>query len=476
MDSDRSVTLFISYAHADEGLKLQLEKHLTPLRRNGVIERWSDHQIEAGQDWAHEIDRNLKTADIILLLVSPDLLFSEYCTGVELKEAMKRHHSNEAIVVPVILKSCNWDLMEFGKLQAVPREGKAVSTWPDKDEAFTDVTARIGELAQGLLERREKARDARQAAAARYKAEVEEALSDGDIAPLELKTLNDLRIELNMTPEVAETIRDNAYKPLREYQSKLAQYREDLAETIQREYPPSERTKIDLKQRQRKLGLKAEDAERLEAELLAAADIHHRAQLAAGETATQRARAESERQAHAEADGRVRAADEQQRQAAEEVKKLAAERALAALEAAELKARRQTEKSERRLAEEERQHQAATQQALPPAAPPWRAPAGADASHAAKLRDRPVSPAPGLAVAAPIGATATDRLKFAGIGAVVVAIASFLPTLVVDRVDAADFVLGAAMFGAIVGAVSTSYRWVNGFAVFMFLVAMVAES
>lgn len=388
---------------------------------------------------------------------------------------MKRHHRNEAIVLPVILKSCNWDLMEFGKLQAVPRDGKAVSTWPDKDEAFTDVTARIGELAQGLLEQREKARDARQAAAARYKAEVEEALSDGDIAPLELKTLIDLRIELNLTPEVAETIRDNAYKPLREYQSKLAQYREDLAETIQREYPPSERTKIDLKQRQRKLGLKADDAERLEAELLAAAEINHQAQLAAGETATHHARAEADRQAQAEADGRARAVDEQQREAAEEVKKLAAEQAR---EAAELRARREAEKSERRLAEEERQRQAAatTQQAQRPVEPPWRGPAGADASHAAELRDRPVSPPPGPGVAAPIGATATGRLKFAGIGAVVVATASFLPTLVVDRVDAADFVLGAAMFGAIVGAVSTSFRWVNGFAVFMFLVAVFAES
>ena len=463
MNSDRSVTLFISYAHADEALKLQLEKHLTPLRLNGVIERWSDHQIEAGQDWAHEIDRNLKTADIILLLVSPDLLFSDYCTGVELKEAMKRHHSNEAIVVPVILKSCKWDLMEFGKIQAVPREGKAVSNWPDKDEAFTDVTARIGELAKGLLEQREKARDARQAAAARYKAEVEEALSDGDIAPLELKTLNDLRIELNMTLEVAETIRDNAYKPLREYQGKLAQYREDLAETIKREYPPSERTKIDLKQRQRKLGLKAEDAEGLEAELLAAADINHRAQLAAGETATQRARAEAERQAQAEADGRAREADEQQRQAAQETEKLAAEQAR---EAAELKARRQAEKSERRLAEEEREHQAAIQQALPPAAPASRGPAGADASRPAEQRDRPTGPAPGLAVAAAIGAPATARLKFAGIGAVVCAIALFLPTM-----NAGGFVLGAAI-GAIVGAISRSFRWITGFAFLIFLVSM----
>ena len=453
MDGDSSVTLFISYAHADEGLKLQLEKHLTPLRRNGVIEKWSDHQIQPGQNWAQEIDRNLKTADIILLLVSPDLLFSDYCTGVELKEAMRRHDNGEAIVVPVILKSCKWDLMEFGKLQAVPKDGRAVATWPDKDEAFTDVTARIGERAQGLLEQRKQARDARQAAAARYKAEVEEALSDGTIAPLEVKTLNDRRVELGLTPEEAETIKDTAYKPLREYQGKLAQYQEDLAETIKREFPLSERTKVDLKQRQRKLGLKAEDAARLEQEQLAAAEVNHRAQQIAGAAATPGAHAGAEQWA------------------VKEVGRKAAEQAR---EAAELKARRQAEKAERRHVEDERQRQAASQQAHRQAEPPLRPPPAAGASRPAERRDRPVTAAPAPAVAAPISVpvTATDRLKFAGIGAVVCAAASILPTLVVYGADAEDFVLGSVALGAILGAGSTSYRWIGGLAVLLFLSAL----
>src|SRR5689334_10065080 len=105
---DKSVKLFISYSHRDEELKQQLDKHLASLKRQKVIEAWHDRKIEAGMEWAKQIDNNLNKADIILLLISPDFIFSNYCSEIEMEQAIKRHEAGEAIVVPIIIEPCDW--------------------------------------------------------------------------------------------------------------------------------------------------------------------------------------------------------------------------------------------------------------------------------------------------------------------------------------------------------------------------------
>lgn len=115
-----SLNLFISYSHADDALRERLEIHLTILKRQGVIQMWNDRAIEPGKPWEKEILENLKTADIVLLLVSADFLASDFCQHIELTLAMERHHSGEACVIPVFLSSCDWKHAQFGKLQGVP--------------------------------------------------------------------------------------------------------------------------------------------------------------------------------------------------------------------------------------------------------------------------------------------------------------------------------------------------------------------
>ncbi|GHO91007.1 hypothetical protein KSF_010550 [Reticulibacter mediterranei] len=131
--------LFYSYAHEDEALRNELEKHLKLLQRQGYITQWHDRQIPPGNLWAEEIDAHLKVARIILLLVSPDFIASDYCYGIEMQEALKRHVANEARVIPIIVRSCDWESAPFGKLQALPKDAKPVKKWSDQDEAFTDI-------------------------------------------------------------------------------------------------------------------------------------------------------------------------------------------------------------------------------------------------------------------------------------------------------------------------------------------------
>lgn len=149
-----ALKLFYSYSHKDEDLRDELETHLSMLRRQKVIANWHDRRIVAGEEWGGEIDEHLKTADIILLLVSADFLASDYCYDIELGLAMERHEAGDARVIPVIMRPCDWTGAPFGKLQALPKNARPVKSWPSTDEAFTDVAKGIRKAAEALLAQR----------------------------------------------------------------------------------------------------------------------------------------------------------------------------------------------------------------------------------------------------------------------------------------------------------------------------------
>lgn len=136
-------TIFFSYSHKDEVLRNELEAHLALLKHEGLVEAWHDRRIVAGDEFDGAIFRNLEAADIILLLVSSDFINSAYCYSREMTRAMERHHAGEARVIPVILRHCDWTRAPFGKLLAAPRDGKAVASWPDRDEALADVARQV---------------------------------------------------------------------------------------------------------------------------------------------------------------------------------------------------------------------------------------------------------------------------------------------------------------------------------------------
>jgi internalin A len=141
--ADAPLRLFYSYSHKDEKLRDKLETHLKILERQGLIAPWHDRKILAGEEWADDIDENLEHADIILLLVSADFINSDYCFGKELKRALERHDQHEATVIPIILRDVNWTKAPFARLQSLPRDGKAVTSWSNRDAAWTNVSKGI---------------------------------------------------------------------------------------------------------------------------------------------------------------------------------------------------------------------------------------------------------------------------------------------------------------------------------------------
>ena len=153
-----AIEVFYSYSHGDEPLRKRLENHLSILLRQGVIAGWHDRMIGAGKDWKGEIDSRLESAQVILLLISPSFVASDYCYDVEMKRALKRHDSGQAKVIPVILRPVDWRGAPFGKLQALPRNARPVTSWRDRDEAFKNVAEGIRGAIDELRKRSLKGR------------------------------------------------------------------------------------------------------------------------------------------------------------------------------------------------------------------------------------------------------------------------------------------------------------------------------
>jgi hypothetical protein len=140
-------SIFISYAHKDERFRRELERHLAFLRREGRLVVWHDRMLCAGDAWRGCIGEHLRTADIILLLISSDFAASDYCWDVEMKLAMERRERGSAIVVPILVRSvAGWAESPLGRLQVLPRDARPVSSWRNRDEAYRNIAEGLHDL------------------------------------------------------------------------------------------------------------------------------------------------------------------------------------------------------------------------------------------------------------------------------------------------------------------------------------------
>lgn len=150
------ISIFISYSHEDEIYKTKLEKHLTTLKRNNTISTWNDRKILPGEEWDERIKLELENADVILLLVSVDFLNSSYCYDVEIKRAIERHEKGEAVVIPIILRHCDWKDTDLSKLQALPKNAAPIRNFEDEDEGYYSIIDGIKLSIKQLLERKKE--------------------------------------------------------------------------------------------------------------------------------------------------------------------------------------------------------------------------------------------------------------------------------------------------------------------------------
>ena len=141
--------IFYSYSHADGELVKKLVTVLGPLRKQNRITEWNDRMIEPGADWDKGIHDELSKASLVLFLLGPEFLDSDYIFGVEVEAAFERIKRGEAKVIPILMRPCLWDQSPFSALQIIPRDCKAVTSWSSLDEALRDVGSEISKIVVG---------------------------------------------------------------------------------------------------------------------------------------------------------------------------------------------------------------------------------------------------------------------------------------------------------------------------------------
>ena len=138
--------LFISYSHFDEHALERFVKHLSMLKRDGLISEWFDQKILAGGNIDNEISRHLEECQLFIPLVSADFLASNYCYEREMTRALERHDSGTMRVVPVIIQACEWKASPLKKLKALPKDGKPVADWTNENNAWLDVVTQLRDV------------------------------------------------------------------------------------------------------------------------------------------------------------------------------------------------------------------------------------------------------------------------------------------------------------------------------------------
>jgi TIR domain len=131
--------LFYSYSSNDKVLRDRIDEHLQMLKHQNLIMSWHDRDIDAGLEWEREINEQIESSDVILILVSPSFLKSDFCYKRELTRALERHADGTAIVIPVLIKPVELDETPFKGLQALPRGGRPIASWENVDDALVDI-------------------------------------------------------------------------------------------------------------------------------------------------------------------------------------------------------------------------------------------------------------------------------------------------------------------------------------------------
>jgi chorismate mutase len=202
----KPLKVFCSYSHEDEHYLEVLKTWLVGLERDGLIEQWHDRMISAGGEWEEAIAEHLQTSAMVLLLITPDFMASQYIYEKELSRAVEKHRRGEARVIPIIVRpSPPLKGTPFGKLQALPKDGKPITTWPNQDEAWLDILTGIQQaVAEFSFSRQAPGQEG--SSEQIYRDAVEWAWMDGKLHSREAVRLRDLANEYELSTDSASAI------------------------------------------------------------------------------------------------------------------------------------------------------------------------------------------------------------------------------------------------------------------------------
>jgi hypothetical protein len=139
-------SIFISYSHKDENWKNRLVTQLRALQLQDSLDLWDDTRIDAGEDWAQEIEKAMTEASVSVLLISADALASKFISSKEIPPLLLRREKKDLRIVPVIVRPCPWKEVEWlASMQVLPKSGTPLDR-RTKSDAEADLAAIATEI------------------------------------------------------------------------------------------------------------------------------------------------------------------------------------------------------------------------------------------------------------------------------------------------------------------------------------------
>jgi len=154
LPGSQPVPVYISHAPEDETYLDEMLKQFSLLsKRQKLISVRHSGDNPAG-DRVQPIA--LAEARLVMLMLSSDYFTNDTCWEVELTQALKRRENNQAVVVPVIVRPCEWyNFDTFNELKPLLPGKKPVINYDPRDEAYEIIVNTVrGLLATQLVQLR----------------------------------------------------------------------------------------------------------------------------------------------------------------------------------------------------------------------------------------------------------------------------------------------------------------------------------
>ena len=108
-----------------------------------ITKLWTDDDIRPGWNWKKEIPAQLRSAEIVLLLLTPEFLASKFCVEVEGAAALRMAGTGRATVYAVLLEECDYQAKGFDALPLLSDGGKPLRPSSNAQAALDEMRLEI---------------------------------------------------------------------------------------------------------------------------------------------------------------------------------------------------------------------------------------------------------------------------------------------------------------------------------------------
>lgn len=143
--------VFVSYSHKDDKKWLEMLKaYLRPNEHEGLIKVWSDEKIVASARWREEIQKEIESSTIAIMLVNQYFLGSEFISDYERPMILERADKGGTRIVSLITDYCQFKGSGLDEYQCIntPNKPLIAMTEAEQHKAMFDLAETVTELLQ----------------------------------------------------------------------------------------------------------------------------------------------------------------------------------------------------------------------------------------------------------------------------------------------------------------------------------------